>query len=245
MGGDRPKVVYEVAGRSMVSWVVRACQEAGIARCIVVVGYRASEVKQALAGEKNCAFVEQTEQLGTGHATRVAQPLFAGQPPCDVIVLPGDGPLIQGRTLQALIKAHQDSRAVATLATAILDDPTGYGRVIRNTDRSFKAIVEQKDATEEQKKVREINTGYYCFRSDRLFQNLASVTTVNAQGEYYLTDVPSLLLKSGEKVAVVDTLAPEEVMGVNNPQQLAEVDKILRSRIAQSSGGKPATRESA
>ncbi len=230
MGGDLPKVIYQAAGQPMVLWVVRACLEAGISRCIVVVGHQGEKVKDALAGQDGCVFVEQSQQLGTGHAAKMAGPLFADRSPTDVIVLPGDGPLISPDTLTKLLETHRAALAAATLATAILDDPTGYGRVIRSEDGTFQAIVEHKDADDQQKKVREINTGYYCFRSDLLFQSLSRIKASNAQKEYYLPDVPSLLKNEGETVIVVDALAPEEVLGVNDPQQLAQVDKILRSR---------------
>ena len=230
MGGDQPKVIYEVGDQPMVNWVVQACLKAGISRCVVVVGFGGDQVRQALSNQSQCAFVEQLEQLGTGHATQMAQPLYANRESTDVLVLPGDAPLIQAETLSRLIQTHRAAGAVATLTTSMMDNPTGYGRVIRGQDGSFEAIVEEKDATDEQRKVREINTGYYCFRSDQLFECLTRVSNTNAQGEYYLTDVPGLLKQAGEKIAILDGVAPQEIMGVNNPQQLAEVDEIIRRR---------------
>ncbi len=231
MGGDLPKVVYEVAGEPMVRHVVRACREAGVSRSIIVVGYKADLVRSVLADEPDVVFVEQTEQLGTGHATQMAAPLFENQPATDVFVLAGDGPLIQGRTLARVLEMHRRSRAAATLATAVLDDPTGYGRIIRNADGSFAGIVEQKDATPEQLAIREVNPSYYCFRSDALFASLAHVRNDNAQGEYYLTDVPGLLKRQGHVVTVVEAVPPQDVLSINTPQQLAEVDAILRTRL--------------
>lgn len=234
MGGDRPKVLYEVAGLPMVTWVVRACRAAGVSRCVVVVGYKGDEVRDALANEPGCEFVEQTEQLGTGHATRMAAPCFEGREDGDVFVLAGDGPLIRAATLDTLLNTHRDRGADATLATAVIDDPSGYGRVVRDPhDGDFMAIVEQKDASPEELALHEVNPSYYCFRSRALFEGLARVSNDNTQGEYYLTDVPGLLKSEGQPVAVVDAVPPEDVLSINTPEQLDEVDRILRNREAR------------
>ncbi len=231
MAGDKPKVLYPVADQPMVKWVVQACRQAGVERCIIVIGYGGDQVRAALADEPACAFVEQKEQLGTGHATRMAQPLFATDRPVDVFVLAGDGPLIREQTLQKLLEVHRAHHAAATLATAVLDNPTGYGRVIREADGSFKTIVEQKDATPQQLQIREVNPSYYCFRSDLLFAALGQVKNANKSGEYYLTDVPELLKRQGHATAVVEAVPPEDVLSINTPEQLAEVDRILRGRL--------------
>jgi UDP-N-acetylglucosamine diphosphorylase/glucosamine-1-phosphate N-acetyltransferase len=236
MGGDLPKVVHEVAGQPMVKWVVRACKAAGVARCVVVVGYKHELVRDALATEASSSmaieFVEQTEQLGTGHATRMAEPLFQDRPEVDVFVLAGDGPLIRPATLQSLLTLHRNQHASATLATAVLDDPSGYGRVVRNADSSFSAIIEQKDASEAQLAIREVNPSYYCFVSGDLFASLAQVRNDNRQREYYLTDVPALLKSRGKRVCVVDAVPPADVLSINTPDQLAAVDAVLRSRLS-------------
>jgi bifunctional N-acetylglucosamine-1-phosphate-uridyltransferase/glucosamine-1-phosphate-acetyltransferase GlmU-like protein len=244
MGGDRPKVLYEVAGRPMVWWVVRACLEAGVARCIVVVAYHDTQVQAALAAEPCCAFVEQTEQLGTGHATQSAEgAVNDGTAPGasggggvsgggDLFVLAGDGPLIRATTLRKLLDVHRRAGAAATLATAVIDNPTGYGRVVRHPDGSFKNIVEHKDATAAELAIHEVNPSYYCFRSDLLFAALRQVRNDNRQKEYYLTDVPAILQRQGHKVAVVDAVPPQDVLSINTPQELAAVDAILRRRLA-------------
>ena len=229
-GQPLPKVLYPVADKPMVWWVVKACLEAGVQRCIVVIGYGGEQVRSALAGEPNCHFVEQTEQLGTGHAARMAEPLFNPGQQRDVFVLAGDGPLIRAETLTQLLTAHRQASAGATLATAVLDDPTGYGRVLRDAAGGLIAIVEQKDATPDQLRCREVNPSYYCFRSDLLFSALALVKRNNAQGEYYLTDVPSMLKVQGYAVKVVDAVPPQDVHSVNNPEQLALVDGLMRKR---------------
>lgn len=232
MGGDLPKVVHEVAGKPMVWWVVQACRQAGVGRCVIVVGYKGDLVRQALAGVEGVVFVEQAEQLGTGHAAQMARPLYEGKAGVDVFVLAGDGPLIRAQTLAELLKLHRDQRASATLATAILDDPSGYGRVVRDADGQFAAIVEQKDATPDQLALREVNPSYYCFASDDLFASLAQVRNDNNQNEYYLTDVPALLKKQGKAVRVIDAVPSQDVLSINTTAQLAEVDAILRARLA-------------
>jgi UDP-N-acetylglucosamine diphosphorylase/glucosamine-1-phosphate N-acetyltransferase len=236
MGGDLPKVLYEVAGQPMVCWVVRACVEAGVERCIVVVGYKGEDVRAALADQPACTFVEQTRQLGTGHAARMAEPLFAATPPTDVFVLAGDGPLIRPATLNHLLEVHRRAGAAATLATAVLDDPTGYGRVLRDADGSFAGIVEQKDATAAQRALTEVNPSYYCFRSDRLFAALGQVGNGNKQQEYYLTDVPGILRRQGQAVAVVEAVPAADVLGINTPRDLAVVDEVLRRRLGLARG---------
>ena len=231
--GDLPKVVLPVAGRPMVCWVVDACRAAGVERCIVIVGYRGELVRQALADQRDCVFVEQTEQLGTGHATQVARPVLGDGDATDLFVLAGDGPLIRARTLSRLLEVHRRSKAAATLATAVLDDPEGYGRIVRNGDSSFAAIVEQADATADQLKINEVNLSYYCFRSDRLFDALLQVRNDNQKGEYYLTDVPGLLKQQGDRVTVIEAVPPQDVLSINTAQQLAQVDQILCDRLGR------------
>lgn len=231
MGSDLPKVLLEVGGRPMLRWVVEACFAAGVERCVVVVGYRGDDVRAALADEPRCVFVEQTEQLGTAHAADMARPIFENQPVGDVFVLAGDGPLIRSQTLARLLEIHRRTKAAATLATAVLDDPTGYGRVVRNAQNTFDRIVEQKDADPDELAIREVNPSYYCFGSDDLFATLSQVGTTNKQSEYYLTDVPGLLRKQGKTVTLVDAVPAEDVLSINTPEQLAEVDRVMRQRL--------------
>lgn len=232
-GNPLPKVLYPAAGKPMVWWVVQACKAAGVDRCIIVIGYEGEQVKAALADEPCCVYVEQTEQLGTGHAARMAEPLFTDQPATDLFVLAGDGPLIRADTLSLLLKTHRDRSAGATLATAVLEDPTGYGRVIRSADGGLEGIIEHKDCSPEQLEVCEVNPSYYCFDSDLLFDGLSRVKADNSQREYYITDVPALLKADGHPVAVVDAVPADDVHSVNTPEQLALVDTILRHRQAQ------------
>jgi bifunctional UDP-N-acetylglucosamine pyrophosphorylase / glucosamine-1-phosphate N-acetyltransferase len=150
-----------------------------------------------------------------------------------VFVLAGDGPLIRPQTLRRLLCVHRETRAAATLASAVIPDPAGYGRIIRAADGSLEAIVEQKDATPPQLVVREVNPSYYCFRSDLLFAALPKLSNENKSGEYYLTDVPTMLKRQGHRVTVVDAVPPEDVLSINTPEQLAEVDQILRERLGR------------
>ena len=236
MGGEQPKVLFEVADRSMIHWVIDACRSVGVQRVIAVVGYKAELVRDKLADVANCQFVEQKERLGTGHAAMMAEPAFADQPPRDVLVLAGDMPMLKPETLRRLIETHRQSGAAATLATGRLEDPTGYGRIIRDADGNFDRIVEQKDGSAEELAVNEVNPSFYCFRSDRLFDALRSVGKGNQQGEYYLTDVPGILKQRGERVSLVEAVAPDEILGVNTPEQLEQVTRLMQQRINDQRG---------
>jgi bifunctional UDP-N-acetylglucosamine pyrophosphorylase/glucosamine-1-phosphate N-acetyltransferase len=230
MQSDLPKVMHEACGRPMVHWVVDACRQAGAERIVVVVGHMAELVRASLADEPGVSFVDQTEQLGTGHAVDQARAIFADTPDHDVLVLCGDGPLIRADTLRTLLDTHRSTAADATLATAIIDDPSGYGRIVRDADGGFERIVEQKDATPEQLGIREVNPSYYCFRAGPLFDRLSRIDNRNANGEYYVTDVLGIARSEGSTVSVVDAVPAEDVLSVNTPDQLAEVDAILRRR---------------
>lgn len=240
MGGDLPKVLHPVADRPMIEWVVDACLEAGCSRCVVVVGYKAQMVRDALqdyAAAGQVAFVEQTEQLGTAHAAQQAQPLFEdilkSEETCNVFVLAGDGPLIRSQTLQNMLAMHREEQAALTMATSIIDDPTGYGRVVRDLNGHFLKIVEHKDADDDERHIREVNPSYYCFDANALFRVLGDIDNRNKAGEFYLTDAPAMLLSQHQTVCVVDAVPPEDVLSINTPQQLAEVDRILRQRQIQ------------
>lgn len=231
MNSDLPKVVHPVAGRPMVCWVVDACRQAGIGRIVVVVGYQASKVTEALQDHDNIEFVTQAEQLGTGHAARMAQPVLDQDSVREVVVLAGDGPLIRAGTLRTLIETHRREGAAATLATSRIPNPSGYGRVLRAPDGGFEAIVEEKDADATQLAINEINPSYYCFGRAELFRGLERLGNDNRQGEYYLTDVPAMLKRDGKVVRVVDAVPPEDVLSINTPEHLREVDQVLRRRL--------------
>jgi bifunctional UDP-N-acetylglucosamine pyrophosphorylase/glucosamine-1-phosphate N-acetyltransferase len=233
MKSELPKVMHPAAGEPMVKWVVKASREAGAREVVLVVGHMAELVTAAFASDRPaCHFVTQNPQLGTGHAVDQARPLFAkGLLGEHCFVLCGDGPLIRSETLHTLLQRHLTSGAAASLATSVVPDPAGYGRIERDAQGRFRRIVEQKDASEAQRAIREINPSYYLFRTVDLFDALTRVTNQNASGEYYITDVFELLLKDGKRVEVVDAVPPEDVLSVNTPEQLAEVDAILRRRL--------------
>jgi bifunctional UDP-N-acetylglucosamine pyrophosphorylase/glucosamine-1-phosphate N-acetyltransferase len=232
MGSDLAKVLHPVAGWPMIHWVIDAAEAAGCSRIVVVVGHQADAVRKALSDRKNVVFVEQKQQNGTGHAVMMAEPLYKdASPSLDVLVLAGDGPLIRAATLQELLKLHRSSSAAATLATSVIEDPTGYGRIVRDAAGRLQKIVEHKDASDEQQRLREVNPSYYCFNAAELFAALKKVGNKNANGEYYLTDVFELLLAAGKTVEVIDAVPPQDVLSINTPEQLAEVDQILRKRL--------------
>ena len=230
MNSDLPKVVHPVAGEPMVRWVVKAAREAGASPIVLVVGHGAQHVRELFRGERDITFVTQEPQLGTGHAVDQARPVFDDLQDSDVLVLAGDGPLIRAETLRTLVETHHRTNAAATIATAVIPDPTGYGRIVRDSKGRFQAIVEHKDATDAQRAIHEVNPSYYCFRAKPLFERLRLLENNNASGEYYLTDVLGLMLHSGERVEVVEAVPAEDVLSINDPQQLAEVDAILRKR---------------
>ncbi|MBL1216197.1 MAG: hypothetical protein D8M59_01730 [Planctomycetes bacterium] len=230
MNSDLVKVLHPVCDRPMLAWVLDACTTAGCHDAYVIVGHQADQVQQAFAEADNTHFVLQTEQLGTGHAVAQVEPAlteFDG----DVIVLAGDGPLIQAETLSTLIAHHQTTGAAATLATAAIDNPAGYGRIVRDDQGNFIGIVEEKDATDEQRRITEINPSYYCFRSPLLFAALKQIDCENEKREYYLTDVFSILLNAGHAVNVLQTVDAAEVHSINTPEQLAHVSLILGERL--------------
>jgi len=237
MQSDLPKVMHPALGRPMVEWVVDAARAVGCAPVVLVVGHGADVVRANFAGDGGIEFVTQMPQLGTGHAVDMARPLAeAGALGDDVLVLCGDGPLIRPETLRTLLATHRESGAAATLATAVIPDPHGYGRIERDAHGRFARIVEQKDATPAQLALREVNPSYYCFRTRELFDALRRVTNQNASGEYYITDVFELLLRDGHRVSVVDAVPPEDVLSVNTPAQLAEVSAILAGRTPSTHG---------
>src|SRR4051794_8237146 len=176
MKSKKPKVLHEVCGKPMLEYILDACYEAGVDRVILVVGYGKDVIIDRFGDDKRIHFVEQAEQLGTGHAARVCEPELRKHPQGDVFVLAGDGPMIRGEVLRTLHSAHRDDRAAASLATAVLDDPFGYGRIVRDGNGDFVAIVEQLDATEEQREIREVFPSYYCFRIEELLFALSKLT---------------------------------------------------------------------
>jgi bifunctional UDP-N-acetylglucosamine pyrophosphorylase / glucosamine-1-phosphate N-acetyltransferase len=238
MKSDLPKVAHPVGGRAMVCAVVDACLQAGCSRIVVVVGYGREHVETALAGYEGIRYAVQSEQLGTGHAVLCARDAVADLPEgTPVFVLAGDGPLIRSSTLLAVLDRHRSTGASATLATSVIEDPTGYGRVVRDAEGRFQAIVEQKNATDAQLAIREVNPSYYCFALGTLFKTLGRLGKDSVSGEYYITDVPAMQLADGLRVEVLDAVPPEDILSINTLEQLAVVDKIYRARQHSSGSG--------
>ncbi|MEN6461060.1 MAG: bifunctional UDP-N-acetylglucosamine diphosphorylase/glucosamine-1-phosphate N-acetyltransferase GlmU [Syntrophomonas sp.] len=227
MRSDLPKVAHRVAGKAMVSHVISAVYGAGIEKITMVVGH-GRQVIQEILKDQNIRFVVQEEQLGTGHALMQAQEAVAEDEV--IVVLAGDTPLLQASTIKALVDFHTSSQAVATVLTTTIDEPFGYGRVIRKADGSLSQIVEEKDALETEKQVKEINSGMYCFNRADAMAALGKVGTDNAQGEYYLTDILKILIADQKKVEVFKTDASEDIYGINDRVQLAKAEIIIRQR---------------
>jgi bifunctional UDP-N-acetylglucosamine pyrophosphorylase/glucosamine-1-phosphate N-acetyltransferase len=227
MHSRMPKVLHRVAGKPMIWYVVKAAKEAGIDDIILVVGHGRDMVEEALAGE-NLRFIVQEQQLGTGHALMQAQ--GSVNPAHTLVVLAGDTPLLEGKTLKKLLDFHQQQQALATVLSGLLPDPYGYGRIIRQADGGLERIVEEKDASPEEKEIAEINTGMYCFQAGAVFTALSQVERSNAQGEYYLTDVLPILKKDGHKVAVLATNEVDQIHGINDRIQMASAEAIIRQR---------------
>jgi bifunctional UDP-N-acetylglucosamine pyrophosphorylase/glucosamine-1-phosphate N-acetyltransferase len=228
MRSRRPKVLHELCGRRLIDYPIETAAALG-ARLVVVIGRDAGPVAEAVKGVSDAALVEQPERLGTGHAllqARGACPEDAGV----ILVLPGDMPLLSEATLGRLVAHHRQTGAAATMLTAELADPTGYGRVVREHGRPV-AIVEHRDATPAQRAIREVGTSTYCFDARHLWPALARVTPRNQQGEYYLTDVIAILGQAGCAVEAVAVDDPREGLGINDRRQLAELTAVMRRRI--------------
>jgi bifunctional UDP-N-acetylglucosamine pyrophosphorylase/glucosamine-1-phosphate N-acetyltransferase len=229
MKSDTPKVLHEACGRPIVEYVLDAARAAGAERLILVVGHKADLVKQSLEQHADVEFALQTEQLGTGHAVMSARELLQGHQG-SVLVLAGDTPLLKGASLAALLKELHAQGAACVVGTARTEQNDGLGRIVRDETGEFLKIVEQRDATPEQLRITEINTGCFAFEGPALFEALEKVRPENAQGEYYLTDCAEILRKLGRRVVAVCTMDIQEAMGVNTQEQLVEVEQVMRQR---------------
>lgn len=230
MKSDLPKVLHEICGRPMLSYVLSACRLAGVDRMIVVVGHGKDRVIDAVGNEPEVTWVDQKEQKGTGHAVlccRDALKGFSGS----VLVIAGDMPLVQRLTLANLLETRDRRGDALTLATTVLDDPTGYGRIIRDADGELEAIVEHNDCTDEQRRICEVNPSYYCFDAEPMFDALDKVEANSATGELYLTDAVEITRSSGAGVSAVVSVPAEEAMGVNSRLDLAIVARRMQDRI--------------
>ncbi len=244
MKSDLPKVLFPVLGRPMIEYVLDTLERAGIDRVFVVVGYRGDLVRQVLghrveaAGNgkstMSVAFVEQTEQLGTGHAVMMARPHLAGQAG-PTLVVAGDCPMIRVDSVRKIFDAYElrsDSPGSAppacVLGTAYKENPFGLGRILRDAVGTFLDIVEEKDATDDQKAIREVNMSYYLFHTPDLLRALGDIKADNVQKEYYVTDVPAVLRRLGKTVLALPVLQPIESLGINTVEELEAVEAAMR-----------------
>jgi bifunctional UDP-N-acetylglucosamine pyrophosphorylase/glucosamine-1-phosphate N-acetyltransferase len=229
MKSDLPKVLHQLGGAPLFLHVLKIAQVFKPSRVAIIVGHGADAVRKAYAGS-DVQWVTQEKQLGTGHAVLCARKTFADFPG-DVLILNGDVPLIPEQVIQAIISRHREESAALTVMTASLEDPTGYGRILRDSTGALQASVEEKDATDEQRRIREVNAGAYLADRDFLFEALDGVGNDNRQGEYYLPDIIGIGLRGGRKVATVRVEDPREIMGINTREELARMEKTLRERI--------------
>ena len=227
MKSELPKVLIEVCGRPMIFYALEALRRAGVDRLLVVVGYRSDLVRETLRNERDVTFCEQREQLGTGHAVMMCREELAGHDG-PVMVVAGDSPLMQSDSIATLLAEFQRDRPACILGTGFRDNPAGLGRIVRDTDRRFLGIVEEKDATEVQRQIREVNLSCYVFDAPELLWSLQRLENRNAQGEYYITDCPAILLGAGKVVRAMDVLKPCEALSINTPDELTAVEEYLR-----------------
>ncbi len=228
MHSKKSKLVHQIYGKELVKRAVENARKAGIDDVIAIVGYQKEQVQAVLGDTVKYAFQE--EMLGTGHAVMQAKKYLKGKEG-KVVILSGDVPILRPTTIKALIEKSIERKEYATLLTAIYDNPSGYGRIIRDEGGNVKAIVEDKDATEMQKGIKEINAGIYCFDIKELLSALDSITSNNAQGEYYLTDVIKIMNDKGLKTGAVIVEDNTEILGVNDKIQLELLTRVLRLRI--------------
>lgn len=228
MKSDLAKVLHPILGQPMIHYVIALARDVGSQRVIAIIGHQKDRVREALQDER-IEFAVQEPQLGTGHAVMQAEPLlhdYDGH----VLVLSGDAPVLTRSTMRQMIAKHFEHNATATVLTAMMPDPTGYGRVIRNPDGSVKKNVEHKDATEDERKINEINSGIYMFNSPELFNALKKINSNNAQNEYYLPDVLKIFIDSGKKVMAHVTPDAAEISGINTIEQLQAAETILKNQ---------------
>lgn len=238
MQSELPKVLVPVAGRPMVRYVVDALRAAGVGRIVVVVGYRAELVESELRNEPGVEFAEQREQLGTGHAVMMCREALAGhQGP--VVVVAGDSPLLQAASVRRLLDEYRQTPAACLIGTVCRDDPHGYGRIVRDAAGQFVGIVEEKDATPQQREIKEINVSTYVFDSQELLAALDQLRADNSQREYYITDCPAIMLREGKPVAALAVLRPCEALSINSVAELNQVEAEMQRMTSAPDSGSP------
>ncbi len=230
MKTEVPKVMHDICGRPMLAYVIDACREAGISQFHVVVGFGKEMIIEAFKGVPGVNFVEQHEQKGTGHAVSMCADALKGFDG-DVVTIAGDMPMIRAATLRELLGNHAAAGAKASIATTVLDDPSGYGRIVRDAKGAFVEIVEHRDCTPKQREIHEVNPSYYCFDCKTLFETLPKIKPNNVKGEYYITDALSIILGAGHTVCAKTNVPAEDAVGINSRRDLADVSKVMQRRI--------------
>lgn len=229
MKSDLPKVVHTIDGKCLVDYAIEAAKGAGADEICLVVGYKSDVVKESIQN-KDVKFVMQEEQLGTGHAVKCAKE-FMGEEG-QTMILFGDTPLITAKTLKSLADYHKEKGNTVTVLSAMIEDPTGYGRIIRDSEGNFVKSVEHKDANEEELASHEVNSGMYIFDTKELKDALEKITPNNAQGEYYLPDTLTIIKEKGLRVDAYALDNPEDITGVNDQEQLKAATEIIHARKA-------------
>ena len=232
MKSDLPKVLCEANGRPLIDWVLDALEAAGVQQFLVVVGYEADRVKKTLQDRDGVKFVLQDQQLGTGHAVKVCEDHLEGHDG-PVLIVAGDSPMIQPESIRSLLDGFETEALDCLLGTLLKDNPQGLGRIVRDKAGRFEGIVEEKDATDEQRAIQEVNMSTYLFRPEHLLWALGQLKNNNRQGEFYLTDCPAILLGAGRKIDALPVLKPCEALSVNTVDELAEVEIALQ-KLAES-----------
>ena len=227
MKSELPKVAFKLGGISLIERVVRKVEKLTFSKIVVVIGYKKAIVKKCLADYDNIIFVDQEVQNGTGHAVMVTENYFSKYDG-NIIIIPGDVPLLSLETLVELKNLHNSENASATVLTAVLDNPTDYGRIVRDNNGFIERIVEFKDSNEEERKIREINSGIFCFDAKNLFSALSKINSNNIQKELYLTDTLEILRKEGKKISALTVKDSMEVSGVNSREQLAFLENYIQ-----------------
>ncbi|MBR4626897.1 MAG: bifunctional UDP-N-acetylglucosamine diphosphorylase/glucosamine-1-phosphate N-acetyltransferase GlmU [Ruminococcus sp.] len=229
MKADMPKPLFRVLGEPMLEWVISACESAGVSDICVIKGFKGEMIDEYLNGRYTTAL--QAERLGTGHAVMQAIPFLEGDTSGNTLVLCGDAPFIDKATIEGSLAFHEEQGNAVTVITSELDEPFGYGRIIRSADGSVSGIVEQKDATDEQKAVKEVNSGTYWFRTADLIGLLGKLTNNNAQGEYYLTDTIAIAIAEGGRAGAYKSDNPDIIKGANDRRELLEFNNYARMKV--------------
>ena len=224
MKSDLPKVLHTLHGKTLIGHVIEQARSIGATRIVAIIGHRKEMVMESLAGS-GVEFAIQEQQLGTGHAIMVTEKQLQGWSG-DVLILSGDVPRLRAETLEAMLEQHRITASQATVLTTELENPHGYGRILRNEDGTLLRIVEEKDATDEIRGIREINSGIYLFDKELLFDALSKIGNDNAQKEYYLTDVLPMMIGQKHKVSLYLSPDASEIQGINTVEQLQEMEKL-------------------